>query len=169
MHTEAITTRRGVISIRPLRDGDTETVKTVFDRLGERSRRFRFGRSLSNLTAAELKLLAQVDFRHRVLVAYSGAAPVGIAHSVRGPGRCAEIAFAVGDEWQRLGIGTALAKLLIEDAAAAGITQVWAVMRLENEAPLKLMGKTTTIVGRRIAGGELSVVGLTRKTNAAAA
>ncbi|HSP73221.1 MAG TPA: hypothetical protein VLN26_12675 [Gaiellaceae bacterium] len=39
-----------MITIRGLRSGDTATVETVFDRLGERSRRLRFGRTKTMLT-----------------------------------------------------------------------------------------------------------------------
>ena len=43
MHTRALRLAHGrVLTVRPLRNGDVETVTAVFDRLGERSRRTRF-------------------------------------------------------------------------------------------------------------------------------
>ena len=162
MHARTVATKHGPITIRPLRSGDTATVQTVFARLGEQSRRLRFGGAKQILTADELERLARVDDRHEVLVAYSESGPVGIAHLVRDDhGASAEIAWAVADAWQRLGIGTAFARLLSADAAAAGITELRATMHVENRASFSLMRKATRIVSRCIEGGELHVVGLT--------
>src|SRR5262249_42069362 len=49
------------ITIRPLRNGDTETVSCVFERLGEESRRRRFGGAKPALSESELAQLARVD------------------------------------------------------------------------------------------------------------
>src|SRR5436305_11508672 len=58
------------VSIRPLRNGDTETVATVFARLSDESRRRRFGGPKPRLSGTELEALARVDAEHHVLVAY---------------------------------------------------------------------------------------------------
>ncbi len=108
-----------------MHDGDVETVLTVFDRLGERSRRTRFNGAKPRLSAAELAHLAAVDATRHALVAYleGDDRPVAIARLVR-DGSSAEIAFEVVDEHQRLGIGSALTAELLADARAAGITEV---------------------------------------------
>ena len=74
----------GVV-IRPLRAGDRDTVLAVFGRLGPESRRRRFGGAKTQLTAAELELLARVDAEHHVLVAYAEGdpRPAGLARLVR--------------------------------------------------------------------------------------
>lgn len=162
MHATTVATKRGPITIRALRPGDATTVQAVFAQLGPQSRRLRFGVARPALTAEELERLARVDGRREVLVAYAGADPVGIAHLVRDDeGAGAEIAWAVADAWQRLGIGMAFAKLLSADAAAAGIRELRATMHVENRASFSLMRRATRIVSRRIEGGELHVVGLT--------
>ncbi len=136
------------------------TVQAVFDGLGERSRRLRFGYSKTTLTPADLERLARVDGRHHVLVAYAQGQPVGIARLARlQDPAAAEIAYAVVDGWQRLGIGTALTKLLAADASAIGITHLHATIQAENQASLTLMQRATTVVSRRIEAGELHVVG----------
>ena len=136
------------------------TVQAVFDGLGERSRRLRFGYSKTTLTPADLERLARVDGRHHVLVAYAQGQPVGIARLARlQDPAAAEIAYAVVDGWQRLGIGTALTKLLAADASAIGITHLHATIQAENRASLTLMQRATTVVSRRIEAGELHVVG----------
>ncbi len=60
------------ITIRPLRNGDTETVAALFGRLGPESRRARFGAAKPRLSPAELAELARVDATHHVLVATVG-------------------------------------------------------------------------------------------------
>ena len=161
MHGIPVETPAGVVTIRPLRSGDTATVESVFDRLGPRSRRLRFGHALTELTPAMLERLARVDGRHHVLVAYAGPEAVGVAQLARDDDPVsAEIAYAVADEWQGLGIGTALAKLLAADAAAVGITRLHATMRLDNRASLSVMRRATRVVSSRIEDGELYVVGL---------
>jgi len=161
MHAVPIKTRAGVVTIRPLRAGDTATVQAVFDRLGPRSRRLRFGHAVGELTPAQLERLARVDARHHVLVAHAGADAVGVAQLARDDDPAsAEIAYAVVDEWQRFGVGTELVKLLAADARAVGITRLHATMALDNRASLTVMRRATTIVSRQIDAGELHVVGL---------
>ena len=149
------------MTIRPLRSGDTVTVEAVFGGLGSESRRLRFGAAMATLTPGELERLARVDGRHHGLVGYAGGCPVAIAHLARVDAASAEIAWAVADAWQHLGIGTALARLLAADAAAAGIVELRATMHVHNRASLSLMRKATRIVSSCIDGGELLVVGLT--------
>ena len=55
MPTRVLRLRHGrEMVVRPLRNGDVETVMTVFDRLGERSRRLRFNGPKPSLAPAEL-------------------------------------------------------------------------------------------------------------------
>jgi RimJ/RimL family protein N-acetyltransferase len=129
MHAEVI---RG-ITVRPLRNGETETVQAVFDQLGPRSRWLRFHGAKNVLTAGDLAALARVDGTHHVLVAVVDGRPVGIARLVR-DGDTAEVAFAVGDEWQGRGVGTILVERLRHDARAAGIRHFKADVLPENPA-----------------------------------
>jgi GNAT superfamily N-acetyltransferase len=154
MHTEVV---RG-ITIRPLRSGETEVVRAVFDRLGPRSRLLRFGGAKNVLTAAELRELSMVDERHHVLVAWAEGEPVGIARLVR-EGAEAEVAVAVGDDWQHRGVGSVLADRLAADARAAGIERLRATMHAENRASLALMSRMTRGPKSRLVAGQLEVVG----------
>jgi GNAT superfamily N-acetyltransferase len=142
------------ITIRPLRDGDTDTVATLFARLGERSRERRFCGAKPRLSDLELSNLARVDRDRHVLVGYvdGDSEPVGIARLVR-TGASAEIAFAVADEHQRRGVGSTLASVLAADARAAGITQLTATICGDNPpmvALLKQLGNSleATWLGR---------------------
>jgi len=106
------------ITVRPLRNGETEAVQAVFDRLGPRSRTERFGGAKTVLTVSDLEQLARVDRNHHVLVALVDCEPIGIARLVR-DGRSAEVAVEVADEWQSRRVGTLLMTRLAEDARAA--------------------------------------------------
>jgi ribosomal protein S18 acetylase RimI-like enzyme len=130
------------LTIRSLRNGDTETVAALFARLGDRSRERRFCGAKPRLSDPELKLLARVDRDHHVLVGYldGDAEPAGIARLVRS-GASAEIAFAVADAHQGRGIGSVLANELAADARAAGITQLVATVCGDNPRIVALLGR----------------------------
>jgi GNAT superfamily N-acetyltransferase len=153
-----IETRLGTITLAPLRDGDVQTVRAVVERLGARSRHRRFGKL--ELRPSDLAFLARVGSGRHVLVARAGQQPVALAHLVRHDDpSSAEVAVAIGDEWQGSGIGTALARRLAADAAAAGISRLHALIGGENRAALALMAATTRIVTRQFEGADVYVVG----------
>jgi ribosomal protein S18 acetylase RimI-like enzyme len=148
---------RGLV-VRPLRNGDVETVAAVFDRLGERSRRARFNGPKPRLSPAELDHLATVDATRHVLVGYldGDEHPVALARLVR-EGSSAEIAFEVADEHHRLGIGSALTAELLADARAAGITEVTALVASDNTAAVGVLRRVLERLEVRFEGPELAV------------
>jgi GNAT superfamily N-acetyltransferase len=135
MHAESI----DGITVRPLRNGETEAVQAVFDRLGPRSRFLRFHGAKNVLTPADLATLSRVDGTHHVLVALVENRPIGIARLVR-DGDTAEVAFAVADEWQGRGVGTILVERLRDDARAAGIRHLRAEVMADN-APARALAE----------------------------
>jgi len=106
MHTRFV----NGLTIRPLTNGDTETVAALFERLGDRSREKRFCGAKPRLSDPELSALSRVDGSHHVLVGYldGESVPAGIARLHRFGG-VAEIAFAVADAHQGRGVGSILA------------------------------------------------------------
>ena len=159
MPTRAIRVgHRKEIIVRPLANGDVQTVATVFERLGERSRRMRFNGPKPSLTPAELASLATVDATRHALVAYFAGddRPVGIARLVRDRST-AEIAFEVADEYQRVGIGTALTAELLADARAAGVTEITSLVSSENQAAVKLFRRLFDRLDISYEGPELSI------------
>lgn len=128
------------ITIRPLRNGDSAVVQAVFDRLGPASRLLRFNGAKNVLSPGDLELLCRVDATHHVLVAWAGGEAIGIARLVRDR-ECAEVAFAVADEWQHRGVGRLLAERLAADARAAGITRFRAEVRKDNVPSLALLSR----------------------------
>ena len=142
----------------PLSDGDVRTVLGIFTAMSERSRRLRFNGPKPWLTRAELRQLSTVDDRRQALVAYleDDRRPIGIARLVRS-GDTAEIAFAVVDEHQRRGVGTALVSALLADARAAGITEVTALVSVGNAAALALLRRVLNALSVRYEGSDLAV------------
>jgi ribosomal protein S18 acetylase RimI-like enzyme len=128
------------LTIRALRDGDTDTVGALFERLGPRSRERRFCGAKPHLRTTELASLARVDVDHHVLVAYvdMDPEPAGMARLVR-DGGTADVAFEVADAYQGRGIGTVLARELAADARAAGITRLVATVCGDNPPVVSLL------------------------------
>jgi GNAT superfamily N-acetyltransferase len=143
MRTEVI---RG-ITVRPLRAGETDVIQAVFDRLGPRSRLLRFGGAKNVLLPSDLELLSRVDAEHHVLVAIVEGQAVGIARLVR-HGDVGEVAFAVADAFQGVGVGTVLVDRLAEDARAAGITSFRGDVAEGNTASQALMKRLNSPMWR---------------------
>jgi ribosomal protein S18 acetylase RimI-like enzyme len=159
MYTRLVEPKQGPpLLVRPLRNGDVETVLAVFARLGPESRRQRFNGPKPCLSDVELAKLARVDSRRHALVAYvdGDPQPIAIARLAR-QGASAEIAFAVADEYQHRGIGSALAAELLVDARAAGITEITALASGDNPAALRLLRRTSNVVDVHFEGPELSI------------
>jgi len=159
MHTRALHLKHGpTILVRPLAHGDVRTVFAVFERLGHESRRTRFNGPKPCLSEAELRQLATIDALHHALVAYveGDPHPAAIARLVR-DGATAEIAFAVADEYQHRGVGSALAGELVADARAAGITEITALASSDNPAAVKLLRRIANVRDIRLEGPELSI------------
>jgi ribosomal protein S18 acetylase RimI-like enzyme len=142
----------------PLSHGDVSTVLGIFTAMSERSRRLRFHGPKPWLTRSELQQLSTVDDKQQALVAYleEDRRPIGIARLVRN-GDSAEIAFAVIDEHQRRGVGTALVSELLADARAAGVTEVTALVSAGNAAALALLRRVLNAFSVRYEGSELAV------------
>jgi ribosomal protein S18 acetylase RimI-like enzyme len=147
------------IVVRPLANGDADTVAGVFARLGDESRRRRFNAAKPCLTNAELLELARIDGTHHALVAWVAGdpKPAAIAHLVRTARDTAEVAFAVADEHQHQGIGSALTTMLLDDARAAGIKEITALASGDNRAALALIRRTARILEVRLEGPEQSI------------
>ena len=143
------------IMLRPLCNGDTATVAALFARLGDESRRRRFGGPKPRLSAAELVALARVDATHHVVVAFAEGdpAPAGLGRLVR-DGAVAEVAFAVADEHQGRGIGRILHDDLAGLARAAGVRELRALVCGHNPPAVALMRAPAA----RWSGGELELV-----------
>ena len=130
----------------------------VFERLGEQSRRQRFNGVKRSLDEQELQSLAAADARHHALVAYVAGdkRPIAIARLVR-TGQSAEIAIEVADDYQQRGIGSALTRELINDARAAGITEITALVSGDNRAAVAVLRRVLGALEVHFEGPALSI------------
>ena len=158
MNTRILKPKHGpTILVRPLRDGDLDTVLAISRRLSEESRRTRLHGAKARVTEEELWHLARVDATHHGLVAYveGDPDPVAIARLVR-DGHSAEIAFEVANDYQQRGIGSALIEELLADARAAGISEITPLVASDNPpAAAALLRRILDALDISLAGPEL--------------
>jgi RimJ/RimL family protein N-acetyltransferase len=126
-------------AVRRLRSADRAMYEAAVAGLSERSRYLRFGSPAPRLS--ERMIAQMMDLDERRHVAYAALTPdqariVGVARYVRLDGEpgTAEVAIAIADEWQRVGVGPLLLNRLIEHARRAGVESLVAVRLGENRA-----------------------------------
>jgi acetate---CoA ligase (ADP-forming) len=137
---------------------DAEALVEFFSNLSEHSRYLRF----HGFPALGSKLVESVldpDWQERgALLGSLDGRIVALANWVRlRDPRCAEVAFAVGDEFQRRGIGTRLLERLAAHAADAGIEEFVAEVLHENNAMQGVFRDAGFEVTRATEGGELEI------------
>jgi acetyl coenzyme A synthetase (ADP forming)-like protein len=106
------------VHLRPVRPDDEAALLELFDRLGHESRMFRFFSGAPDLESAA-RLMTDVDYASRYgLLATRGEDRRLVGHGtyLRTAGAKAEVAFAVADEMQGMGLGTILLAHLAEVA-----------------------------------------------------
>jgi len=150
------------IEIRALRPADRDGLRAAFDRTSEESRYRRFFAPKRTFTEKEIEFYLNVDFvDHVALVAELGedGRPVivgGGRYIVSGPGR-AEVAFAVDDPHQGLGIATRLMRHLVAIAREAGLRELTAEVLPDNAPMLKVFERCGLAATTRREGGVVHV------------
>jgi GNAT superfamily N-acetyltransferase len=141
--------------VRPIRPEDKALLTGGLARLSPASRQKRFLGPKHRFTLAELRYLTEIDgVDHVAYVALRGDAPtelVAVARLVRNPENplAAEIAVAVGDCFQRRGVGTLLGDLLATAARDRGIRWLTATMAADNAPAHRLFRHVSTRLGER--------------------
>ncbi len=150
------------IEIRALRPADRAGLLEVVDQMSEEARYRRFFAPKRSFTEKEIEFYLNVDFvSHVALVAVleEGGRPVivgGGRYIVSEPGR-AEVAFAVDDPHQGLGIATHLMRHLILIAREAGITELVAEVLPDNAPMLKVFERCGLAMTTRRESGVVHV------------
>jgi acetyl coenzyme A synthetase (ADP forming)-like protein len=137
---------------------DADALLEFFSDLSERSRYLRF----HGFPALGPKLVEPVlapDWQERgALVGSLDGRIVAVANWVRlRDPSAAEIAFTVGDEFQRRGIGTRLLEQLAARAAEAGIEEFVAEVLQDNDTMLRVFRDAGFAITRAGEGGELEI------------
>jgi GNAT superfamily N-acetyltransferase len=133
--------------IRAIKPDDKQRLLDGFHRLRGKSIYFRFFSVKKELIEKELKFYTEVDFEHHVAIVstvQSGGKEkiIGVGRYIEISGndteRIAEVAFAVDDEHQNLGVGTILFEYLVSIAQNNGITSLEADVLVENRNMLDI-------------------------------
>ena len=163
MHAHRLADGR-LMWIRPIVPADAWRLQEGLQRLSRETIQRRFLSAKPRFTAAELRYLTEVDrVDHVALVAVDVTAHdlVAVARAVRLPDRAdtAEWAIVVADHLQGKGLGTHLARALVDAARAQGIRRFTATMAGENRAALRLLAHVADHFERSaIHGGVREVV-----------
>ena len=125
------------IAFRPLTSDDRDGMRALFSRLSPESRYRRYLSPKPRLTSRELEYLINVDrVQHVALAAVDtrDGSIIGVGRYVRDGERptVATVAVEVADDRQNIGIGTALASLLVQHARASGVSLLTATTLWEN-------------------------------------
>src|SRR3954453_20545507 len=119
--------RAARLHIRPVRRADEGVVREFFNRLSPRTRYLRFFSPMPTLPDAILSQITAVDDRRVALLAEvdtdGGAEIVAVGNFGAIDDGRGEVGLVVGDQWQRQGIGTAVARRVLRAAHARGFNR----------------------------------------------
>ena len=153
---EKVALRDGrTVVLRPIDPSDAERLIDLHDHLSFESQYFRFFGPKPQLTPSEAEYLANVDYHRRfAIVAADDDRIVGVGRfDVNEPG-VGEAAVVVRDDYQHVGLGTALLTRMREVARGAGLKTFTAEVLAENNRMLDLLHAN----GLETAGAEQGVV-----------
>lgn len=134
------------VTVRPILPQDADAEQAFVSTMSPTSRYRRFHFGMSELPEWMLQAFTQIDYRtHFALIAEANdeveqrALVADARYVVSEDGSTAEFAIAVADDWQGLGLGHELMKLLLRHARRAGLTRLTGDVLINNEAMLALM------------------------------
>ena len=130
--------------IRPIRRTDGALERAFFASLSPQSKYLRFMHCMNEPSEEFIAQLVNVDYHATMALAAvsgenAGERFVGVArYAADENGRDCEFAVAVSDDWQCRGIGTTLAPMLFEYAAAEGFESIYGTVLADNQRMLEL-------------------------------
>ena len=128
------------VTVRPLNLADSGLERDFIKNLSEETKRYRFLCAVKELPNPELKQLCTVDGNRSM--AFVATVTVGGRETEIGVCRYAEsardnvreMAITIADSWKHRGLAQLLLKRLIDYAKSHGITQLYSVNRVDDEA-----------------------------------
>lgn len=133
-----------VVDVRPLERPDRPLLEAAIRRLSHESRYLRFGTPNPHMTARELDRLVDID--HHAQEALLAIDPltgrgVAVARYIQLPGqpRVVELAAAVADDWQGVGLGSALLAALMQRAHDEGHSTLRASVLAANSRSIAML------------------------------
>lgn len=159
------------VRIRALRRCEERPIRELYARLSPRTRYMRFFSPMPVLPDAVVRLLACVDYRRTLalLVEYDngcGWEAIGLGSFGAVDDNDVEIALVVRDDWQRLRLGTELARRILQAAEDRGFHRFIANVRSENVAVRRLLRHVGEIVSAKMIGGVSEIAFIRRSFSA---
>ncbi len=132
------------VDVRPLEWCDRQLLAAAIRRLSDRSRYLRFASAKRRMTERELDRLVDVDHRDReALLAIDPLTGrgVAVARYIQVPGEpgVVELAVTVADDWQGIGLGSALLAGVMHRASDEGHTAVRASVLASNSRSIAML------------------------------
>lgn len=159
LDVDAVLRDGSTVHIRPVRPDDRGALAGFLEALSEQSRTFRFFSPVRDLAWAA-RSFTDVDYHDRHgLLALRGDPEQIVGHGLysRLDADRAEVAFAVADELQGMGLGTILLGHLAEEAHRAGISLFYAEVMPENQRMLAVFRDSGFPVRSRAGNGVIEV------------
>ena len=142
---ESVTLRDGrTVVVRPIDPDDAPRLIDLHDHLSFEAQYYRFFGPKPRLTQAEAEYLANVDFHKRFAIVAEadtdeGDAIVGVGRfDINAPG-LAEAAIVIRDDFQHVGLGSAILERMREVGKGAGVRAFTAEILAENSKMLDLL------------------------------
>ncbi len=157
------------VTIRPIHPNDAPLLVRMFHRLSPRSRRLRFHSYTGSMPQEHIwrQAIALSDLDPELQAALvavhqddEGERIAGVARFARAQADDveAETAIVVRDDFQKMGLGSQLLRLLIPLAHGMGVQRLSAWVMTENIHMLHLVRKANLPIQRQVRAGEVYVV-----------
>jgi RimJ/RimL family protein N-acetyltransferase len=144
-YEETLTLRSGKsVFVRPIRPSDESLMRDMFYDFSENTKYLRFHAATKSMPHNKLQVFCNVDYDSEMALIGLYGPPgneevVGVARYMTDTEKqSAEVAFAVGDAWQRKGLGTYFFERLVHIARAQGIQTFDAYVLVQNSGMLKI-------------------------------
>jgi acetyltransferase len=145
------------LRIRPLRPWEDHAIRELDRHLSVRTRYLRFLSAMPELPDSLLRLITSVDYHQRLaLLAESDtdpAAVVALSEFIAIDDRTAEVGLMVRDDWQRQGLGTALASRTLLAAEVRGFDRFVAQVLYDNIGVMRLLHRVGVVISTKTRGG----------------
>ncbi|MGH3693682.1 MAG: GNAT family N-acetyltransferase [Pseudonocardiaceae bacterium] len=147
------------VMLRAATAADAPLVAALHARCSPQTRSLRSLPTRPVLAAAVLQQLIGTDGSSTSMLAVTpdGGAAVGLANLTRGAPDSAEVALLVEDAWQGRGVGTALARKMVELARGDQLSEIVAVSQVGNGAVTRVLRRAGLRPRGRLEGGTLRV------------
>ena len=149
------------VVLRPIGPDDRHLIEVGLERLSDRSRYFRFMHPVNKISDEDMDRFSDVDQMNHIawgaLCVGEQLEPLGLARCVRVSSNehVAEVAVAVVDSHQGLGLGTMLLAAIAYDACQKGVSEFAATVLPDNRKMLDLFDELAA--RRRMDGGVVAV------------